>query len=1013
MTTSFQVDKYHFNNHLGGSPLGDHFSGFSLEDQGKVHCLLLNEDILSEDQVSELQRVTHILAQREHESVLRPVAWGVHDGRHYIVWPDFGRSLASYANLKPLTPPELLLIVRRLLKALIFADSQEVHHHHSIRPDTIRISLEDNQIKLAFFGYPTVELRDELDEDEDGDLFTAYLPPRQLVDAGNIDEKGYDLYAIGLIAQQLSKALPLEECITVEQQLDPQELRGRLGEDDLPLPIQELLYKLLSPVAAERYTSYEQVLDDVVALAGEDEEGLSFQTFILDTLVNGRFKLGEELARGRISRLFSALDLRDESGGRSCVIKLVDLRSNPEMIELFHTRFKTLTGIHHEHLLGVLDVGVHFENGYIAMESGMLSLEELLIKRGTLPLTDAGRIVFQLCKALEGLNFNHVDYHGAIKPSNVFLTNDLRTVKLGDALVADYFLRQGNLNYIGAEYYNPEFIRGEECDLRSDLYSLGILFFEMMVGHAPFSFKIEEEIKHDHLNLAAATRVEPALLSPEAKDIILRLLEKNPKLRYQTIAEVKEDLSALLGYDKKEQVEIPHLYFDFSELSMVGKNAREKSEETLAIRLPAVNNRARGAVALLVGHGKQLGDASRAATSALKSLRELLFNPGSVDGSFSKLQKTDPEAYLGRLLSLLNQRMYREAFSQGKTKKLGVSALIAVVQENTLYMHQIGDVHFMLLGKGSLIDPKEDKWTITDERKLGDEQKALSQEVFERLGFGEMIEVKRLKRRLKDGDQLLLLSDNLDRALSISEIKELVTSSNEPTQSVDLLRSDAIRRRLEGTISCVLLNVGNVVAFAEQNISHAKKGMLARNFLAQGDTYLNDGRIDEAVDQFQQALEINPNFAIIHHQLGVAYIRKGLSSYAQSCFERAVELNNKLAASYVEIANLLQQQRRHKEILPLLRQAVTHGAKDADLYAMLGHELIRVRNFDEAILYLTYALEMEPGHPTAFRDRIVAIKRRGSLDTKLLKMFASRPRLADDGRTTIREGGGRTASEEE
>ena len=1004
MSSSFQVDKFHFNNLLESTPLGDRYSGFSLADQSKVHCLVLNEDLLTIDHVTEMQRVTHILAQREHANVLRPLAWGEHEGRHYIVWPEFGRALASYANLKPLPPPELLLILRRLLKALIFAESQEVSFHGSIRTDTIQISLDDSQVKLSFFGYPTAELTEKLSSLENGDAYCEYQPPAELEELRQ-DGRQCDLYALGLIGLQLGTALPLEDLLNPDQQLQAEAVREQLSKyENLPLPVQELLYKLLNPVATERYEGYQKALDDIVALAGEEETGLSFQTFILDTLINGRFKLGEELARGRISRLYSALDLRDESGGRTCVVKLVDLRQRPELMETFHTRFKTLASIHHEHVLDVLDVGVHFENGYLAMESGLVSLEELLIKRGTLPLTDAGRIVFQLCKALEGLHFNHVMYHGAIKPSNVFLTTDLRTIKLGDTLVADFFLHHGNLNFIGAEYFNPEFIKDAECDVRSDLYSMGILLFEMMVGHPPFSFKIEDEIKHDHLYLAAGTRVEPALLSPEVKDIILRLLEKNPAARYQTVAELKEDLTVLLGYDKKAQVEIPNLFFDFAELSMIGKNAREKSEETLAIRLPAVNNRARGAVALLIGHGEQLGDASRAATSALKHLRELMFNPGQIDGDFSKLQKADPEQYLDRLLVLLNQRLYREAFSQGKTKRWGVSAAIGIVQENTLYMHQLGEVHDMLLAQGTLIDVKEDKWTIADTVQLGNKDKALSADVFNRLGYGEMIEAKRIKRRLKDGDQLVLLSANLERALSVSELKELVTSSNDPAQTIDMVRSDSIRRRLEGTISCVLLNVGNVMAYAEQTISHAKKGMLARNFLAQGDTYLHDSRIEEAIEQYTQALEINPNFAIIHHQLGVAYIRKGLSSYAQSCFERAIELNNKLGASYLEVVKLLQAQRRFKEVLPMLRNAVNSGVKDSDVFALLGRELIRIRSYDEAVLYLTYALDLDPGHPTAFRDRMLAIKRRGALDTKLMQMFAARPRLADDQKTTITQG---------
>ena len=97
---------------------------------------------------------------------------------------------------------------------------------------------------------------------------------------------------------------------------------------------------------------------------------------------------------------------------------------------------------------------------------------------------------------------------------------------------------------------------------------------------------MEQEIIDDHLNLNAATRVEPALIANDVKDIILRMLEKNPAARYQTIHELREELVVLLGYDKKEQVEVPNLFFDFAELCMVGKNTREKKRGN-AGRAPA------------------------------------------------------------------------------------------------------------------------------------------------------------------------------------------------------------------------------------------------------------------------------------------------------------------------------------------------------------------------------------------------------------------------------------------
>lgn len=1000
MTDSFQVDKFHFNNHLGTTFIGDQYSGFSIEDQTKVLCIVFDESRLTEDQVNELQRVNLILAQQGHENVLRPQAWGVHEGRHYVVFPEFGRPLSSYENLKPLPPTELLVIIRKLLKALCFADGKDVASHQSVKTSNIAIDLETREVKLGFFGYPLPDLSAEIRELGDPEELLYYFPPVELT---NLEFTAIqsDLYAVGLVAIELATAQPVAELITADDLLEAEKLRGVIaGLGKLPLPVQELLNKLLSPVIADRYQDFQTALADVVQLAGEEEHGLSFQTFILDTLINGRFKLGEQIARGRVSQVYTAIDLHTDEG-TPCAVKLVDLRNLSDLSGLFHTRFKQLVSIHHEHLLEVLDVGVHFENGYIAMEAGMISLEELLIKRGVLPLTDAGRIIFQLCKALNGLHFNQLMYHGAIKPSNVFLTHDLRTVKLGDAMTADSFLRNGNLNAIGAEYYNPEYIKDEDCDVRSDIYSMGTLFYEMLVGHPPFSFKIEQEIIDDHLNVDVLTRIEASLMSPEVKEIILRMLEKNPAGRYQKVNDLRDELIVLLGYDKKQQVEIPSLYFDYSELNMVGKNAREKSEEVLGIRLPAVNNRARGALSLLVGHGSELGDAAKAATSALKTVRELLFNPGLISPEFAKLQKADPEQFLGELMLQLNQRLYREAFGAGKTKKFGLSAVLALVQENTLYMNHIGEAEFALLHHGELVDRVEDKWTICDELTLGDAEKALSDEVHERLGFGEMIRVGRLKRRLKDGDQMIMLSKALIDALSISETRELVTSASEPVQAVEMIRSDAIRRRLEGTISCVLLNIGNVTAYADETISHAKKGMLARNFLAQGDTFLNDGRIEDAIEQYNQALEINPNFAIIHHQLGVAYTRKGLTSYAIACFERALQLNNKLAASYIAMAEILTTERRRREVLPLLREAISCGCKDGDVYARLGHELVRVRKFDEAVLYCTYALELEPNHASAFRDRMIASKRRNALDTKLLRMFASRERLADDGKTRI------------
>jgi serine/threonine protein kinase len=218
MAEAFQVDKYHFNNHLSTTSIGDRYSGFCLDDQSKALCVLFNEDALTLEQMEELQRVTLILAQQESDSVLRPLAWGAHNGRHYLVYPDFGRPLASYENLKPLPPAELLLILRRMLRALCFAEAKEVVAHQSLRPLNIHIALETSEVRLGFFGYPLVDLAPSLRELGDPDGLLAYFPPEELA-ALEWTPQQHDFYALGLVALELATAKSAGELLTPEDRL--------------------------------------------------------------------------------------------------------------------------------------------------------------------------------------------------------------------------------------------------------------------------------------------------------------------------------------------------------------------------------------------------------------------------------------------------------------------------------------------------------------------------------------------------------------------------------------------------------------------------------------------------------------------------------------------------------------------------------------------------------------------------------------------------------------------------
>lgn len=982
MSEIIKADQSTFPNRKAEMKGYEIWTGFGTNGEKQL-LYLLNSELDPGELDNDLlfKKNTVILAQIDHPNLLKPSGIGRYENKLYAIYPEWGTSLANLPTETGIKPREMLILARHVILGLKYASEKGIHFHGNLRPEFIWLNLNEGGVKITGFNLFSAVF---INSKKPFEFIPEYWDPLALIET-DMDFR-QDLFALGAILLERYTNKPFPASFNTQVLKDPKLLNLALKNlEQLPMPIQEIFYRMLTQNITERYQSLESILDDINGLLGEEDGRVEFESFIFSTNLGGKYRVVKQLVSSHIWTSYQGEDITD---GKPVFIKMISLRLFPDIAEHFKTTFKQLINLRHDNIVSVFDVGVHFEFGYIVMEIMDQKLEDILIRRSTIPLTDAAYIAFYINKAIEFLHFHHLTPYGGIHPRNVFLSHDIKTIKIGDPLVSLWARKNGNLNQVSAEYANPEYAAGEEETISSDYYTLGVLVYEMLIGHPPFTMKVEDEILADHRYTPLAGPISDALITDEAKNFLYMCLEKKPGVRFHHFKPVEEELERILGWDRKAVVEVENFFFDFAELNIIGKNVREKDEMIISMRLPSPTQTPRAAFALMRGQSTTTGEGNELARLIHEKIRQYLLTPQVLGTEVAKLLRETPEKFCAEVMKQLNIEVYRWAFRRNKTKKAGGGLALAIIQDNTLYASFCGPVAFRVYHQGDYVDVHEDRWTITEEIEIGEVSKDFEDDVHEVLGYGEAIKISTLKRRLKEGDQIVLTSSSIVDLLSVSEIKDLITSSDNPEQSIEIIQNDLVRRRLEGTLSIILINIGRVIAYGEQNISKSKKGMLARNFLHQGNTFLRSGEPDNAIAQYQKALDLSPSFSIIHQKLGEAYSAKGMTSLALASFNEAIELNHKLGSAYILASQLLLASKRRREAIELLEQGYVKGVLDAELYAMLGQLFYRERKINLAKLHLEKALEIKPEHPSASYYLGLVTKAEGGFVNRMKKILA-------------------------
>ncbi len=274
------------------------------------------------------------------------------------------------------------------------------------------------------------------------------------------------------------------------------------------------------------------------------------------TVFNGRYELLRRLARGGMADVYLA---RDVSLGRQVAVKVLfpEFANDPSFVERFRREAKTAAHLNHPNIVGIYDWGQEQGTYYIVMEYVVgRSVADVLRSSGPLSADRAAEIACETAEALASAHEAGL-VHRDVKLGNIIVSDDGK-VKVADFGIATALARRtgDNLTQVGsvmgtATYFSPEQAQGKRLDGRSDLYSLGVVLYEMIVGRPPFSADTSTAVAVKHVQeRPMAPSAHGVVIAPSLEAIILKLLAKSPANRYPKAEDLCSDLRRYLGGER-------------------------------------------------------------------------------------------------------------------------------------------------------------------------------------------------------------------------------------------------------------------------------------------------------------------------------------------------------------------------------------------------------------------------------------------------------------------------------
>jgi eukaryotic-like serine/threonine-protein kinase len=628
-------------------------------------------------------------------------------------------------------------------------------------------------------------------------------------------------------------------------------------------------------------------------------------TLPVGTVLGGRYEILQLLGQGGMGAVYKAQDRELE---RFIALKVIrpELAVEPEILHRFKQELILARQVTHKNAIRIFDLGEADGMKFITMEfiEGQ-DLKSLLIKQGKLSRDECVRIIEQICLALEVAHSEGV-VHRDLKPQNIMLD------KSGHVFVMDFGIARSTampgMTQTGAvlgtpEYMSPEQVMGEHVDARSDLFTLGVIFYELLTGDMPYKAETAQKamFKRTRELPKPAIQLDPTV-PKYLSDVAEKCLQLDASLRYQSARDLCDELEAWRGGASKRSVTV-----DRPSQPVV------TSPKSRSISWPTI-----GAAAVLV----------------ILALAVIIFR-GRIFSKFS--EKPVPP---GTALSLAILP-FRNASGDPALDWLGssVAEMLSTDVGQSARLRTVSSERVEQVVRDLRVSPDAalDDPTI---RRLADFSNADTLVTGQYAKFGDQVRIDATMRNLKRG-----------RATAL---KTEVVSEKDILSAVDHMAAD-IRQNLD-------LSGSVVEELQAQSFKPSSSSLAALRDYDAGLQLVREGKYLEAVKRLQASTAEDPNFALAFSQLAQTYANLGQDGEAEDSSRKAVELSENLPSQekYLIVA-------RHNEILKNYPKAidaystlVNSSPGDADVLFDLGRLQESSGAFDKARELFSRVITLDP-----------------------------------------------------
>jgi serine/threonine protein kinase/Tol biopolymer transport system component len=424
--------------------------------------------------------------------------------------------------------------------------------HRGLKPSEVLVT-SDGQARITDFGIAALDDRTRVSGDETPTALLAYRSPEQL--RGEAADSRADVWALGVILYEMVTGLrPFPEGPFHPSSPATPEPASDV-RPGVPPGLDRAIARALSRRPSERYIRVDELRDDLRGLSRENatlahRTGASGAWSDVPGREVGPYRVGEVLGGGGMGIVYRAEDTRL---GRSVALKFLppELTRDPTSKARFLQEARTASALDHPNVCTIYDVGETEEHQlYLAMPCYDGETLRRKIERGPLPVADAADYALQAARGLAKAHRQGI-VHRDVKPANLMVTGD-GVVKILDFGIAK-LAGEAGLTRTGASvgtpaYMAPEQIHGREVDGRTDLWALGVVLYEMLVGRRPFLGDHEAVLRQSILvdEPEPLTRLRPEIPA-ELDRIVQRLLARQPDDRYPAADALVADLRPLAG----------------------------------------------------------------------------------------------------------------------------------------------------------------------------------------------------------------------------------------------------------------------------------------------------------------------------------------------------------------------------------------------------------------------------------------------------------------------------------